>query len=176
MAVMSVKLKNRILVFALVLTSVAAGPVSADTEFPEYGFKGMKRIELAYVNDGASGADDLAQNKECKAIAVALGNAGLEIAPKCKPDDAACGTLSLTLQDQSEGRTADRVYLVGVVLSQPVTLVRDKDKQVQLSTPMTWSQYRAQVVPNDKSATEAACRSLRSIATAFGSQWRVANK
>jgi len=186
-------MKNRNLVLASFLVGVLASiSASADT-LPEYGFRGVKRIELAFVNVAVAGgapaqkaatpaavpADDLltgdlAKNEECKAIGRTLKNAGLEVVEKCKPDDLDCGKLYLTVENHSRGRTAERIYLIGVELSQPLTLSRD-DKVV-LAQPTTWSEQSVEVVANDKSATEAACIAFRSLGTWFGTHWKLANK
>ena len=195
MGAMKNGIKSRTIVLSSFLAGVlAVSAVSAADTHPEFGFNGLKRIELIFVNaaGGASGtagqkpatpppvpADDLsgrdlAQHKECQAIGRTLGNAGLEVVESCKPDDLACAKLYMTVTDQSAGRTADRIYLAGVELSQPMTLLRDK--KVELTMPTTWAAQRVQVVPSDKSATEAACIALRSLGSWFGSQWMLANK
>jgi len=196
---MNIKLKT----LGLALTSflvlpAAAGETSAAAPppLPEYGFRGLKRVEIVFVNVGRSGvsggvatqkgsappeipADDLAshdlsKDPDCQAIGKALSNAGLEVVEHCKPDDFACAQLYLTVANHSSDRVADRIYLIGATLSQVVKLSRDKN--VELAMPSTWSAYRVTVVAADHSATSASCMDLRSLATWFGSSWRLANK
>jgi hypothetical protein len=196
---MNIKRKLSLLALAsfLVLPATAAvAPAAAPPKVPEYGFHGLKRVELVFVNAGASGvaggvmpqnasapppapADDLAgreltKDSECQAIPKTLSNAGLEIVKSCKPDDAACAQLYLIVENHSSDRIAERIYLVGAELSQRVKLVRDK--KVDLAMPSTWSAYRVAVVAADHSATTAACIDLRGLATWFGSSWKLANK
>ena len=183
------------LVLALAAPAGAAS-AAAPPPSPEYGFKGLKRVEVVFVNVGRSGvaggvvppkdsapaelpgddlaSHDLAKDPDCQSIAKSFSNAGLEVVEKCKPDDLACGQLYLTVANQSIDRVADRIYSIGAVLSQPVKLARDK--KVELSMSSTWSAYRVVVVAADRSATSAACMDLRSLATWFGSSWRIANK
>jgi hypothetical protein len=181
----------------LVLAAAVGGAsAAAPVPLPEYGFKGLKRIEIVFVNAGRSGVaggvvppkdsakaelpgDDLAsrdleKEPDCQAAGKSLLNAGLEIVEKCKPDDFACGQLYLSVANQSIDRVADRIYLAGAVLSQPVKLARDK--KVELAMSSTWSAYRVVVVAADHSATSASCADLRSLATWFGSSWKLANK
>lgn len=173
------------LVFAAAVGSASTAPPT----LPEYGFRGLTRIELVFVNVGRSGisgaaatelpaddlaSHDLAKDPECQAIGKALSNAGLEIVERCKPDDLACGQLYLTVENESKNRTADRIYLVGAELSQRVTLARDK--KIELAMPSTWSAHRVAVVAADHSATNASCVDLRGLATWFGSSWKLANK
>jgi len=176
--------------------AVGATPAAAPPPLPEYGFRGLKRVELVFVNIGPSGmaggivdqkgsaaaevpADDvasrdLAKDIDCQAIGKTLSNAGLEVVDHCKPDDFACGQLYLAVANHSSDRIADRLYLTSATLSQRVKLARDK--KVELATPSTWSAYRVVDVEADRSATRATCIELRSLATWFGSSWRIANK
>ena len=182
---------------ALALAAAAGGAsAAAPPPLPEYGFKGLKRVEVVFVNVGRSGVaggvvpakhsapaelpgDDLAsrdfaKDPDCQSTGKSLSNAGLEVVEKCKPDDFACGQLYLSVTNQSIDQVADRIYLVGAVLSQPVKLARDN--KVELAMSSTWSTYRVVVVAADHSATSASCMDLRSLATWFGSSWRIANK
>jgi hypothetical protein len=195
MGAMKISLNNRIIVLAaLVVGGLAVSAAAAADTVPEYGFKGVKRIELAFVNSsgGAAAAAeqkpvapaqlpadnvlsrDIAQHDECKAIGRTLRNAGLEIVDKCKPDDLACGKLYLTVESQTHGSISERIYLVGAGLSQPLTLSRDT--KVALTIPTTWSSHRVEVVASDQSATKAACIALRSLGSWFGMEWKMANK
>lgn len=181
----------------LALPSAAAQAAAAAPQaMPEYGFRGLKRVEIVFVNVGRSGVSggivpkkdaaateapaddlatrDLAQDPDCQAIGKTLSNAGLEIVERCKPDDFACAQLYLTAANDSSDRVADRIYLVSAVLSQHVKLARDK--KVELATPSTWSAYRVVVVAADQSAARASCMDLRALTTWFGSSWRIANK
>ena len=177
---------------ALVGQAMAATPPA----LPEYGFRGVKRVEIVLVNAGQSGfsggiapqpdgaapgqpADDLAtkelsKDSECQAIGKTLSNAGLEIVERCKSDDFTCAQLYLIVENHSRDGNADRIYLAGAELSQRVRLARDK--KVELAMPSTWSAHRVAVVPADHSATASACIELRALATWFGSTWRVANR
>lgn len=189
---LSLGLSSFLVVPALVGQALAAAPPT----LPEYGFRGVKRVEIVFVNAGQSGASggiipqagsaapgqpaddltskDLSKDPECQAIGKALSNAGLEIVERCKPDDNACAQLYLIVENHSNDRTADRIYLVGAELSQRVKLARDK--KVELAMPSTWSAHRVAVVAAAQSATTASCVDLRALATWFGSSWRVANK
>ncbi len=187
------------LTLLLVLAATVPGAVAAPAQppqLPEYGFRGMKRVEVVFVNVGRSGessgvatqkgsappelpaddlvSHDLAKDPDCEAIGKTLSNAGLEVVERCKVDDFACGQLYLTVLNQSSDRLADRIYLVSATLSQHVRLARDK--KVELAMPSTWATYRVVVVAANQSATSASCMDLRSLATWFGSSWRVSNK
>jgi hypothetical protein len=171
----------------LVLSAAAssASAVAAD-QLPEYGFRGLKRVELVYVNDTKAAAApsekpaddlasrDLAKGPDCVAIGKTLSNAGLKIVEQCKDDDFACGQLYLTVENLSNSRITDRIYVATVLLSQPVTLSRDK--KIKLAIPSTWSAHRVMLVASDQSATDATCADLRSLGTWFGSTWKLANK
>ena len=83
------------------LAAVVGGAAAAPPPLPEYGFRGMKRVEVVFVNVGRSGGSggvatqkgssppelpaddlvsrDLAKDPECEAIGKTLSNAGLEI-------------------------------------------------------------------------------------------------
>jgi len=183
---------------SLLVLPAAAGSTSAAAPqpLPEYGFRGMKRVEVVFVNVGRSGvtggvvtqkgpappelpaddlaSHDLAKEPDCQAIGKTLSNAGLEVVERCKPDDLACGQLYLTVENHSSDRVADRIYLVRALVSQHVKLARDK--KVELSMPSTWSAHRVVVVAADHSATSASCMDLRGLATWFGSTWKQANK
>jgi len=195
---MNVNLKNRGLVLtSLAVCAAAVGSASAaPPPSPEYGFRGLRRVELVFVNVGRSGmsggvagqkdavpsqlpADDLvsrdpAKDTECQAIGTTLARAGLEVVEGCKQDDPACAQLYLTVENHSSDRVVDRIYLVGIELSQRVKLARDK--KVVLSMPTTWSGHRVAVVAPDQSAATAACIDLRGLATWFGSLWKKGNK
>lgn len=183
----------------LVLPAAAVGALAApppSPQLPEYGFRGMKRVEVVFVNVGRSGessgvaiqkgsappelpaddlvSHDLAKDPDCEAIGKTLSNAGLEVVESCKVDDFTCGQLYLTVVNQSSDRVADRIYVVSATLTQRVRLARDK--KVELAMPSTWATYRVVVVPANQSATSASCMDLRSLATWFGSSWRVSNK
>lgn len=180
---------------AAVVGGAAAAP-PPPPPLPEYGFRGMKRVEVVFVNVGRSGVSggvatqkrsappelpaddlvsrDLAKDPECEAIGKTLSNAGLEIVESCKTDDFACGQLYLTVANHSSDRIADRIYLVSSTLSQRVRLARDK--KVELAMPSTWTASRVVVVTANQSATNATCMDLRSLATWFGSSWRLTNK
>jgi len=196
---MKIILKNlRLVLASFVVFAAAVGSASAATPppLPEYGFRGLKRVELVFVNVGRSGmaagvagqkgaappelpaddlaSHDLAKDPECQAIGKTLSNAGLEVVDRCKPDDFACAQLYLTVENHSSDRVVDRIYLVGVELSQRVKLARDK--KVELAMPTTWSAHRVAVVAADHSATTASCIDLRGLATWFGSLCRTGNK
>ena len=178
------------------LAAVVGGAAAAPPPLPEYGFRGMKRVEVVFVNVGWSGVSggvatqkgsappelpaddlvsrDLAKDPECEAIGKTLSNAGLEIVESCKTDDLACGQLYLTVANHSSDQIADRIYLVSSTLSQRVRLARDK--KVELAMPSTWTASRVVVVTANQSATSASCMDLRSLATWFGSSWRLTNK
>jgi hypothetical protein len=181
----------------LVLTSVAAcgAGLAADARKPEeFGFKGVKRLEILFVNVGQKGviggvagapakptspADDLdnvdlAKEADCAAIGTTLSHAGLEIVEKCKADDLTCAQLFVTVQNESIDRLTDRLYLLGLELGQKLTLARDK--KVELSTPSTWATHRISAVPADHSAKAAVCSDLRGLATWFGSAWKMGNR
>lgn len=178
------------------LAAVVGGAAAAPPPLPEYGFRGMKRVEVVFVNVGWSGVSggvatqkgsappelpaddlvsrDLAKDPECEAIGKTLSNAGLEIVESCKTDDFACGQLYLTVANHSSDQIVDRIYLVSSTLSQRVRLARDK--KVELAMPSTWTASRVVVVTANQSATSASCMDLRSLATWFGSSWRLTNK
>jgi hypothetical protein len=80
----------------------------------------------------------------------------------------------LTVENLSNRRIEDRIYVVTVLLSQPVTLSRDK--KIKLTIPTTWSSHRVTLVASDQSATNATCMELRSLGQWFGSTWKRANK
>jgi len=177
-------------------TAAAGAPAAAPPKVPEYGFRGLKRVELVFVNASRSGVSggivaqegstpppvpaddlathDLAKDSECQAIGTTLTNAGHEIVERCEPNDFACAKLHLLVENHSSDRIAERIYVVRVELSQRVTLARDK--KVELSVPSTWSAYRVAVVAADHSATTASCSDLRRLATWFGSSYKLANK
>ena len=190
------KLRLALSSILVLAASVGSTPAAAPPALPEYGFRGVKRVELVFVNAGGSGVSggiavqkgsaptqlpaddlanqDLAKDPECQAIGKTLSNAGLEVVDRCKPDDLACAELYLTVENHSSDRVADRIYLVGAELSQRVTLARDK--KVELAMPTTWSAHRVAVVAADHSATTASCIDLRGLATWFGSLCRTGNK
>lgn len=193
--------KTRTLRFAwtsIIVLAAAVGGASADAPppLPEYGFRGLKRVEIIFVNVGRTGmtggvaaekgsapaelpaddlaSHDLAKEPDCQAIGKTLSNAGLEIVERCKPDDLACAQLYLRVENHSSDGSADRIYLVSALLSQRINLARDK--KVELSMPSTWLAHRVTVVPANHSATSASCMDLRGLATWFGSSWRISNK
>ena len=174
----------------------AAGSAAAVTPPPEYGLRGLRRVEIVFVNVGRGGivggivpADGvipavpptedlashaLAKEEECRTVAPTLGRVGLEVVEHCRPDDLACAKLYLTAESAPIPGVADRALLVGIELSQPVQLARDKT--VDLSMPTTWSEHQVGAIAAQHSATITACISLRGLATAFASMWTVANK
>ena len=161
------------------LAAASAGAGAAAPSTAEFGLKGVKRVEIVFVNVGGKDADELApaelaKDPDCAAIGTTLTRAGLEIVEKCKKDDLACAQLYLSVENVSTDRLKERLYLAGLDLVQRVVLARDK--KVVLTTPSTLSAHRVTIVAADQSARAAACADLRGMATFFGSGWRVANK
>ena len=154
---------------------------------PEYGLRGLRRIELAFVDvsrgpsfasgvvsAGAAPSHELAKEAECKAIGPALMRVGIEIVERCRHDDAACGKLFLTMETGSIAGSDDRTYLVGIELTQRLQLVRDTT--VEPSAATTWSEHRCGVVKADHSATIASCMQLQDLANWFAALWKEGNK
>ena len=181
---------------SFVVFGAAMGSAAAVSSPPEYGLRGLRRVEIVFVNVGRGGivggvvpADGvvppvpptedlanhaLAENEECQQVAPTLGRAGLEVVEQCRRDDVACAKLYLTAETAAIPGVADRALLVGIELSQRAQLTRDKT--VDLSIPTTWSEHQVGAVTAQHSATITACISLRNLATLFASMWTVANK
>ena len=183
------------LVLAATVSSVSAVP----PQQPELGLRGLKRVELVFVNRGGGPAgrvvggvvasdaavpavppaEDLsnhvlANDQECRKIGPTLVGFGLEVVDRCRPDDAVCAKLYLTVETGTIPNSQDRTFLVEITLSQPVQLKRDAG--LQLSQPTTWSEYRLGVVDAQHSATISACTNFSDLATWFASMWIVENK
>jgi len=180
-----------------VVFAAAVGPAVAVSPPPEYGLRGLRRVEIVFVNVGRGGmaggvvpadgvvppvppTDDLAshalaEDSACKKIGPEMTRLGLEVVEQCRRDDGACGKLYLTAETASlPGGGVDRALLVGIELSQPVQLTRDKT--VELTAPTTWSEHQVGGVAAQHAATVTACNLLRGLATQFASLWIVANK
>ena len=162
---MSPKRRSAVLTSSVVLAAGvgSAAPVSPP---PEYGLRGLRRVEIVFVNVGRGGM--------AGGIGPALRGAGLEVVEHCRRDDLACAKLYLTAETASISGVADRALLVGIELSQPVQLKRDQT--VVLSAPTTWSEHQVGFVAAQHSATSTACLSLSGLAASFGSMWSAANK
>ena len=186
-----------LLVASYAVFSAGLAPAGAATPPPpEYGFRGLRRVELVFMNVGRGGMagvmlpsdritpptrpnEDvttrvLAKDQECAAIGPALVREGLEVVEQCGAGDLACAKLSLTVEDQTSDGSLERVFLIGIALSQRVQLARDP--KVQLSVPTTWSMQRVAVVAVDHSATRTSCIQLRDMASWFATLWKVGNR
>ena len=171
----------------------AVGSVSAvPPPPPEYGLRGLRRVEIVFMNVGRGGivgsvgvvrpeppmedlrTHDLAKDQECRPIDQTLAREGLEIVDRCRADDLACAKLYLTVEDHSIDRSSERIYLVGIELSQRVQLARDPT--IDLSVPTTWSMHRVVVVTADHSATAMSCIQMRQMATVFATDWKQKNR
>ena len=193
---MTVKHWSLVLASYVVLAAVLSPAKAATPTPPEYGLRGLRRVELVFMNVGRGGmasvivpADGvipptppnedlttraLATDQECIAIGPTLTREGLEVVERCRADDLGCAKLYLTVEDQMCDGNLERVYVIGITLSQRVQLARDPS--VQLSKPTTWSMQRAAVVAADHSATITSCIQLRGMATWFATLWKVGNK
>ena len=183
----------------VVLAATVSSSCAVPPPQPELGLRGLQRVELVFVNRGGGPAgrvvggvvaseaavhpvppaEDLesrvlANDQECRKIGPTLAGFGLEVVDRCRADDAACAKLSLTAETGAISNSADRTFLVGVALSQPVQLRRDAT--VELSQATTWSEHRLGVVDAQHSAIISACRNLHDLATWFVSMWIVENK
>ena len=194
----TMNMKRRIVLFAsCAVFAAVVGPVAAIAPPPpEYGLRGVRRVELVFMNVGKPGiasmsmpADGvipptpanedlairaLAKDQECMAIGPMLAREGLDVVDRCRADDLACAKLFLSVEDQGSGGSSDRLYLIEIALSQRVRLARDP--KVDLSIPTTWSMHQVASVAADHSATITSCISLRDMATWFASVWKVENK
>jgi hypothetical protein len=174
--------------FAAAVGSVLAVPPPP----PEYGLRGLRRVEIVFMNLGHGGivgsdgvvrppppmedlgTHDLAKDQECRPIGPTLSREGLEVVDRCRREDLACAKVYLTVEDNSIDRSTERMYLIGVELSQRVQLARDPS--IELSVPTTWSMHRVALVTADHSATRAACIQLRDMATVLTTDWKLGNR
>ena len=187
-----------LLVTSLAFTAVVGASAWAVPSLPpEYGLRGLRRIELAFVEVSrgpsivagvvagdaavshepsaeARARHELAKESECQAIGPALTRMGIEIVDRCRHDDAACGKLFLTMETGSIAGSDDRTYLVGIELTQRLQLVRDP--KVEPSGATTWSEHRFGIVRADHSATITSCMQLRDLANWFSALWKGGNK
>ena len=188
--------QGSVVLASFVVFTAAVGSAAAVSPPREYGLRGLRSIEIVFVNVGRGGiaggivpadgdipavppTEDLASHalakaEECRQVAPTLSRAGLEVVEHCQRDDLTCAKLYLTAETAAIPGVADRALLVGIELSQPAQLTRDKT--VDLSIPTTWSEHRVGAVAAQHSATITACISLRDLATLFVSMWTVANK
>ena len=193
---MTVKHGSLVLASYVVLAAVLGPATAATPTPPEYGVRGLRRVELVFMNVGRGGMagvivlpdgiipstppnEDLAtrvlaKDQECIAIGPTLTREELEVVERCRAEDLACAKLYLTVEDQSSDGSLERIYVIGIKLSQRVQLARDP--KVQLSEPTTWSMQRAAVVAADHSATITSCIQLRDMASWFATLWKVGNK
>jgi hypothetical protein len=123
---------------------------------------------------GVDAGRDFAREAECRAIGPSLTNTGIDVVDRCRHDDAACGKLYLTMESYALGDSEDRTYMVGIELTQPLQLTRNRT--LELSAATTWSEHRFGLVRANHSATITSCMSLQDLATWFSSLWQVANK
>ncbi|HEU5250386.1 MAG TPA: hypothetical protein VFW15_10420 [Thermoanaerobaculia bacterium] len=178
---------------SFVALAAAVGSVSAVSPTPpEYGLRGLRRVEIVFTNVDRGGivgsvgvvrpeppmedlgTHDLAKDQECRLIGPTLAREGLEVVDRCRRDDLACAKLDLTVEDNSIDRSSERMYLIGIELSQRVQLARDPT--IDLSVPTTWSMHRVAVVAADHSATRTSCIRLREMATVFATDWKLGNR
>jgi hypothetical protein len=193
---MNMKQRTPLLVSCVVFVAVVGSVEAAAPMPPEYGLRGVRRVDLALMNVGKGGmagvimpadgvvpptpanedlsARVLAKDQECAAIEPTLTREGLDVVPRCRADDLACAKLFLTVEDQGSDGSQARIYLTGIALSQRVRLARDP--KVELSTPTTWSMHQVAVVASDHSATITSCIALRDMATWCATVWNVGNR
>jgi hypothetical protein len=162
------------------------GPASAvPPSPPEHGLRGLRRIEVSFVEPGRGGLhggimtgeaaparSEVAGDPDCRAIAPALARAGLEIVERCPAEDPACGVLLVTVESNPVAGSEEQTYFAGMELIQGVRLARDP--HVALSVP-TWSERRFGNVAALHSATRTSCIALRDLADWFAAVWKAAN-
>jgi hypothetical protein len=185
--------QGSVVLTSFVALAAAVGSVSAVAPPPpEYGLRGLRRVEIVFMNVGRGGivgsngvvrpeaptedlvTHDLAKDNECRAIGPTLAREGIEVVDRCRRDDLECAKLYISVEDNSIDRTSERMYLIGIELSQRVQLARDAT--IDLSVPTTWSMHRVVVVAADHSATRTSCLQLRDMATVFATDWKLGNR
>ena len=193
---MSTKQRHRLLASCLVFAAAVGSVAAAVPTPPECGLRGLRRVQLVFMNVSKGGMagvivpadgvipptpanDDLAtrvlaKDHDCIAIGPTITREGLDVVERCPADDLACAKLYLTVEDQSSDSSLERLYLLGIELSQRVRLARDPT--VDLSLPTTWSMHRVAFVASDHSATATSCISLHGMASWFATLWKVGNR
>ena len=154
------------LVAAVVGVSAAAAPAPP----PEFGLRGILRVELAY---SPSSRDHLADDPECQAIGPALRAFGINLVQRCRPDDVACGRLMASVDAAPVNGSSDRTYVVELELLQPLKLARDPG--VALTAGATWSEHRFGRVRADQSMSKTSCAAVHDLAASFSTLWKAAN-
>jgi len=159
------------LIAALVAAVVGVVAGAAPAPPPEFGLRGILRVELAFA---PASRDHLADDPECQAIGPALRAAGINLVQRCRHDDVACGRLLASVDAAPVDGSSDRTYLVELELLQPLKLARDPG--VALSAPTTWSEHRFGRVRTDQSMSKTSCAAVHDLAISFSTLWKAANE